>query len=274
MNLDDTGYCGSMNITKDNASPAIGGTSGYYDILMRINGPAVSDLGHVFSDSLRESRSGVMVEEIPRPPPQEDGVYVQILESNVRQKKREIQKAIRDVVFFASESIKITSSYFIPPTILKTSLLSSCTRGVKTDLLLSGNSDVLGDEPASRHTLKPFLSLPGRPCKISMLQNKHCHAKACVVDGLWSSVGSFNWDRYSFRRNLEVTVSVFDPNIAKALATLQETKIRENSIAMTLEDWDKRSSWRKMADRVIFGIARFTGASHLDGLDAEGGSGV
>ena len=33
---------------------------------------------------------------------------------------------------------------------------------------------------------------------------QHMHAKLMVIDGYFSTVGSFNWDRLSSRRNLEV----------------------------------------------------------------------
>ena len=40
------------------------------------------------------------------------------------------------------------------------------------------------------------------------------HAKHMCVDGVFSTIGSFNFDLYSARRNLEVGVAVFDRNFA------------------------------------------------------------
>eukprot|EP01069_Polyplicarium_translucidae_P002422 Polyplicarium_translucidae@DN2026_c0_g1_i3.p1 len=255
---DEIGFCGSMNITKDNASPALNGSAGYYDVLLRLDGPAVSHLGQVVADSVRESRAPLKLAEIPPPPRKHGGVFVQVLESNVRRNKRGIQRAMRDAILFASESVWVTSSYFIPPGALRRALLSA---------LCSGKSDVMGDEPACRHELRHFLAVPGGHCKVHLLRDKHCHAKNTIVDGLWSSVGSFNWDRYSFRRNLEVTVSVFDPDVAATLKSLHEEKI-ENGLAseMTFADWRKRNKVQKFSDWAMYKLAALTGHEHFDGL--------
>lgn len=36
--------------------------------------------------------------------------------------------------------------------------------------------------------------------RVFMTNNKHYHGKVLVVDDVWSSIGSFNWDRYSFSK--------------------------------------------------------------------------
>jgi len=43
------------------------------------------------------------------------------------------------------------------------------------------------------------------------------HAKTAVVDGLWSTIGTFNFDYMSLRMNLEVNVSVLDARFAGRL---------------------------------------------------------
>jgi cardiolipin synthase len=43
------------------------------------------------------------------------------------------------------------------------------------------------------------------------------HAKTAVVDGVWSTVGSYNFDAQSRLNNLEVTVEVLDPDVGAEL---------------------------------------------------------
>ena len=45
------------------------------------------------------------------------------------------------------------------------------------------------------------------------------HAKTAVVDGVWSTVGSYNFDAQSRFNNLEVTVEVLDPSVGAVLVT-------------------------------------------------------
>ena len=53
------------------------------------------------------------------------------------------------------------------------------------------------------------------------------HAKHMCVDGVFSTIGSFNFDLYSARRNLEVGVAVFDRNFA--------LKMQEHSVCFAWE---------------------------------------
>ena len=43
------------------------------------------------------------------------------------------------------------------------------------------------------------------------------HAKSAVVDGTWSTTGTFNFDYWSLQVNLEVNVSVLDARFASTL---------------------------------------------------------
>ena len=42
------------------------------------------------------------------------------------------------------------------------------------------------------------------------------HAKTMVVDGIWTTIGSSNFDDRSFRLNDEVNVNIYDETIAAA----------------------------------------------------------
>lgn len=43
------------------------------------------------------------------------------------------------------------------------------------------------------------------------------HAKTFTVDGMYSSIGSFNFDLWSGRGNLETNIGIFDPDTAAVL---------------------------------------------------------
>lgn len=50
-----------------------------------------------------------------------------------------------------------------------------------------------------------------------LYEERHMHAKHMCVDGVFSTIGSFNFDLYSARRNLEVGVAVFDRDFARSV---------------------------------------------------------
>ena len=80
------------------------------------------------------------------------------------------------------------------------------------------------------------------------------HVKVMIVDDLWTSVGSTNFDSRSFRLNDEANLNVLDPEFAKGQARIFEQD-KAKSRQMTLEKWRARSVFERMAERLsaIFG---------------------
>jgi len=74
------------------------------------------------------------------------------------------------------------------------------------------------------------------------------HCKVLVVDGLWTSVGSTNFDNRSFRLNDEANLNVHDAEFAG-----QQIKIfgddLEQSRRVTYEEWDARPWREKLVER-------------------------
>ena len=46
-----------------------------------------------------------------------------------------------------------------------------------------------------------------------------------LVDGLWSLIGSGNWDPRSLRLNFEFNVECYDPALARTLGALVDRKL-------------------------------------------------
>jgi cardiolipin synthase len=60
-----------------------------------------------------------------------------------------------------------------------------------------------------------------------------------IVDGLWSSVGSTNFDNRSFRLNDEANLNIYDPKLAERLEGIfEDDKLRSREI--TLDEWRRR----------------------------------
>ena len=69
-----------------------------------------------------------------------------------------------------------------------------------------------------------------------------------IVDGLWSSVGSTNFDNRSFRLNDEANLNVYDSAFAQQLTRTFEADKRHTR-EITLEAWRSRPLQTKLADR-------------------------
>ena len=65
------------------------------------------------------------------------------------------------------------------------------------------------------------------------------HQKTMVVDGIWSTIGTTNFDNRSFSLNDESNISVYDRRLAGQLEEvfMNDLKVCER---ITLEQWEQR----------------------------------
>jgi len=75
------------------------------------------------------------------------------------------------------------------------------------------------------------------------------HSKIMLVDGVWSLIGSANWDPRSLRLNFEFNVECYDRDLASQLGSLMHAK-RAAAREITLAEVDSRPLWRRLRDGV------------------------
>lgn len=91
--------------------------------------------------------------------------------------------------------------------------------------------------------------------KIYEYQPGMIHIKLLIVDGLWSVVGSTNFDNRSFGLNDEVNLAVLDPGTAERLR-LDFAADAGNSRELTLVEWRKRPILQKLTERLGSALER------------------
>jgi len=73
------------------------------------------------------------------------------------------------------------------------------------------------------------------------------HCKTMIIDGLWTSVGSANFDNRSFRLNDEANLNVRDREFAA-----DETRAFDRDVKrareITHEEWLSRPAWQEATD--------------------------
>jgi len=267
---DETAFCGSMNIHAETAGPEIpGGAATFYDLHLRLRGPCVAQLGEVFRDSLSESAAGVFRPPLPPAAPLPGGVYVQVFQSNVLRSRRNIQLAISRLIDSAEIRLTIASSYFTPPGFLKRKILGAISREIPTHLLVSGDSDfwpLPADLLAQTHAIRKFVAKPG--CDVREFSQRHMHAKFFSVDGCFSAAGSFNFDRWSSRRNLEVMVGVMDRKFATDLE-ISHSRLASVTPRSEIDSWRFQRWWARAACAASYWVVKLTGKNMFDGYDSH-----
>lgn len=138
----------------------------------------------------------------------------------------------------ACKTIDITTPYFLPDRSVSNELARAVSeRGVEVRVLVPGrHSDHLLTRSSSRRAYGKLLKAGIR---IFEYEPAMLHAKILMIDGLWSVVGSTNFDNRSFGLNDEVNLAARDRAFT---ARLHEDFARDlaGSREVTYEMWQKR----------------------------------
>lgn len=79
------------------------------------------------------------------------------------------------------------------------------------------------------------------------------HCKVMVVDDLWASVGSTNFDNRSFRLNDEANLNIYDREFAQRQQAVFNEDLKK-SRRITLEKWQNRpwqEKWMEHASALL-----------------------
>lgn len=135
----------------------------------------------------------------------EEKVLLQILQNDWLNRKNEISKAYIKSIQNAKEKITIVGSYFLPGNKLIKALLNAARHNVKVQLILSGVSDLPMTRRASCHLYSKLLK---NNIELYEWNQSVLHGKAMIVDGLWSTIGSFNLNNLSSYASIEMNVGI------------------------------------------------------------------
>jgi cardiolipin synthase len=175
-----------------------------------------------------------------------------VLASRGYQGRQAIQRSLRIAIRNSVRQCLITTPYFVPPLRLIRAISRAAERGVEVQLLTAGTSDVPIVAMAARHIYGRLLK---RGVRIFEMYGCTLHAKTITVDGIYSTVGSFNLDKWSYQRNLEVNVGMLDSSIANEIQRQFEANL-ESTREVTLAEWENRNLWRRLVNWTAYQLLR------------------
>ena len=255
-------FCGGMNISIDYGGKRFG-NSLFRDTHLELRGPCARDLAQLSGQHFEPKASRTLRQRIRQRrnkrrrsslsiPQEQEGSLVQVLESNIARQRRAIQRALRLTIKRSQEKCYLTSPYFVPPKSLMRHLIRAARRGVDVRILTAGRSDVPTVRAASQHLYGRLLR---NGVRIFELRERTLHAKTATIDGVYATVGSFNLDSWSYRRNLEVTVGVLSSQMALEIEQ-QFKEDLEGSEEVCLETWNRRNLWQRAKHWAAYQLMR------------------
>jgi cardiolipin synthase len=145
----------------------------------------------------------------------------------------------------ARTRLYITNSYFVPDDDFRRLLVRAAHRGVDVRVLTtSANTDVKTTWYAGRYHYEELLR---GGVRIFEYQPTMLHSKTIVVDGLWGSIGSMNFDNRSMAFNDESNLVVLDSTFGSQMNSVFLDDLRYTK-EIKLDEFRRRSIWSKMVE--------------------------
>ncbi len=239
------GFIGGMNISTVYGSGSSLGEPGWRDLHLRIEGPVVGRLQQLFTRHWQRHADTPMQSARYFPPLAAVGTQrVSVAACDAGRRANPVYSALLGAIDTARSRILLTTAYLVPPRRLLRALMRAAARGVAVELLLPGKSDFWAPLHAGRSHYSALLRAGVR---IHEHHDSLLHAKACVIDGVWASVGSSNADWRSFVHNAEANVVVIDDDFGAQLeAAFHEDVQRARHV--DAERWARRSPWLRFKE--------------------------
>ena len=216
------------------------------DTMVRVEGPAVTQMQFAFMDNWVKSRGEILtgLKYFPVVEPTGDSI-AQVIKSSPAEGSSTVKLLYTISIVSAAKSIDIANAYFIPDADTIRALEGAVRRGVAVRVIVPGMStDVPIVRAASRMYYEHLLR---RGIRIFEYQPTMMHAKTMVVDGIWSTVGSSNFDDRSFRLNDEVNVNIFDERVGAEMSAMFEADL-QRTVEVNLRRFGKRSTYARVKE--------------------------
>lgn len=234
----------------DVINPATALPDKWLDTAAKIEGPAVAEIQTLFRDHWK-AENGPPLDEagfFPKPTVKGNQI-VRIIGSGPNEEIPRYYVTLISALRSAQSRAWISAAYFVPTPEQEDELIAAAKRGVDVRLLLADNSD----SPASIDAAHSHYSeLLDAGLKIYETQNVVLHSKTVVIDGVWSAIGSSNFDHRSVLYNAEIDAIVLGTETAQKLEQIFEDGMKI-STEIDRQTWEAN---RPFTDQIKDKVAR------------------
>ncbi|HEV7915488.1 MAG TPA: phospholipase D-like domain-containing protein [Albitalea sp.] len=223
----------------------------YADVSVHLHGPIVHSLQGAFSENWAGETGELFLGDDVFPPLEPVGdVPMHAVFAKPANSAPTVKILHHTAICLARKRIWIQNPYFIPEPDAIDAFGTAVKRGVDVRVLMpsTGGSDNPMVQHAGHRNFEKLLK-----CGVRLFEYPHTllHQKVMTVDGVWSAVGSSNFDDRSFETNDEISLSIADAALAGRLDGIFEKYVRRAD-EIDLERWKRRGMWHKTKDHAFY----------------------
>lgn len=211
----------------------------FADVSVRLHGPIVHSVQGAFSENWAGRTGELFVGDDVFPALEPAGdVLIHAAFAKPEGSAPAVKILHHTAICLAKKKIWIQNPYFIPEPDAIEAFGQAVKRGVDVRVMMPATSG--SDSPMVQHAgHRNFHRMLELGVRLFEYPHTLLHQKVMTIDGVWSAVGSTNFDDRSFDTNDEITLGILDEGITRRLdAVFERYVVRCEEI--TLEKWKKR----------------------------------
>ena len=241
------GFTGGMNIT-DECWLSLKPSYAMHDAQFRIEGPVVARMQEVFVEDWKFTTGESLQGERWFPKLEARGTMLaRGVSSGPDEDLEKLRLVLLGALSSARTRVVIVTPYFLPDADLISALNITALRGVQVDIFLPQESDLRLVRWAATAQLWQVLEYG---CRVWIMPGPFIHTKLMLVDGIWTMLGSANWDARSLRLNFEFNIECYDRALAASLESTLEKNFAQSE-RMTLAKLRRRPFLAKLRDGLV-----------------------
>ena len=243
-------YIGSQNCA-DEAFQVKPRFAPWVDIMLRMQGPAVTQMQQAFASDWAQSDARFAPPAITTACAQDGsssgGFSAVAIAEGPTERARSTPQLVASLLGSARREAVISTPYFVPDTTVLDALCTAAWRGVQVTLILPARNDswIVGAVSRSH-----YWRLLTAGVQIYEYRPGLLHAKTLCLDGEVSLIGSTNLDLRSFDLNFENNVLLQDAATTQAIRERQQSYVSE-SRAVTLAQVRATPWWKRIWDNLL-----------------------
>jgi cardiolipin synthase len=242
------GFTGGAGIADEWAGDARG-KGEWRDTHFRVEGPAVAQLQAAFMENWIEITGHVLHGEAYFPPLEPAGPHTaQFFVSSPGGGGESMQLMYLLSIAAAKERLLISASYFVPDEVEVRALADAARRGARVQVIVPGPD--IDSEIVRRASRATWGELLRAGVEIYEYQPTMYHCKVMIVDGLWVSLGSTNFDARSFAVNDEANLNVLAAGVAREQERIFAEDLKR-ARRISLEQWRRRPWTEKLWEHTM-----------------------
>jgi cardiolipin synthase A/B len=217
---------------------------------VRVEGPAVRGLQRAFQENWSEVTGEPLVgDEFFPALPQAGSSSVAVVPSSPLAAMSGAGRVYAISLAAAAKELWIANSYFLPDDATVGLFVAAVKRGVDVRVIVPSDeeNDVPATKAGGRSSFGPLIE---GGVKIYEYQPTMFHLKTMVADGIFSTVGSANFDDRSFHLNEEINLFVYDA----AFAGLMKERYQRDLLRCRLYThamWKQRSLKKRVTEWLV-----------------------